>query len=50
MRHVTPRGWFVAGIFFSFAVWGMWEIASHLLWVGDGWQWCENLLTCEEAK
>jgi hypothetical protein len=47
MEHLTPRGWLVAGILIGLAVWGLWEVASHLLWTGSGWEWCEDLLNCE---
>lgn len=36
MRYVTPRGWLVAGIVIGLAVWGLWEVASHLWYVGEG--------------
>jgi hypothetical protein len=32
----------------SFGLWGLWEVASHLLWTGTGWEWCEDLLNCEK--
>jgi len=32
----------------SFGLWGLWEVASHLLWTGSGWEWCEDLLNCEK--
>jgi hypothetical protein len=47
MNNLTPRGWLVAGILIGLSIWGLWEVASHLLWVGDGWRWCNDLLTCE---
>jgi hypothetical protein len=47
MRYLTPRGWFVLGVLAGLAVWGLWEIAAHLLWVGDRWEWCEDLATCD---
>ena len=47
MKNLTSRGYLVAGILIGLAIWGLWEVASHLLWVGDGWRWCEDLLTCE---
>ena len=47
MQYITPRGWLVAGILIGLAIWGLWEIAAHLLWTGTGWEWCEDLLTCE---
>jgi hypothetical protein len=31
----------------SFGLWGLWEVASHLLWTDSGWEWCEDLLECE---
>lgn len=47
MQYITPRGWLVVGILVGLAIWGLWEVASHLLWVGDGWRWCKDLLECE---
>jgi len=47
MNNVTPRGWLVVGILIGLAIWGLWEVASHLLWTDSGWKWCENLFTCE---
>ncbi len=47
MNNLTKRGWFVVAMITALSAWGLWEIAAHLLWVGDGWRWCENLLDCE---
>lgn len=47
VEHLTPRGWLVVGILIGLAIWGLWEVASHLLWNGNGWQWCKDLLECE---
>lgn len=47
MQHLTPRGWLVVGILIGLAIWGLWEVASHLLWNGNSWQWCKDLLECE---
>ena len=47
MEHLTPRGWLVFGILIGLATWGLCEVASHLLWTGSGWEWCESLLECE---
>jgi hypothetical protein len=47
MQYITPRGWLVAGILIGLAIWGLWEISAHLLWTSTGYEWCENLLTCE---
>jgi hypothetical protein len=51
MQYITPRGWLVAGILIGLSIWGLWEISAHLLWTGNGYEWCENLLTCDgESK
>ncbi len=47
MQYLTPRGWLVIGILVGLAIWGLWEISAHLLWTGTGYEWCEDLLTCE---
>jgi hypothetical protein len=49
MNNLTPRGWFVFGIAVGLAVWGLWEVAAHLLWNGSGWQWCDDLAACDKA-
>jgi len=49
---ITRRGKIVRAIALlialSFGLWGLWEVASHLLWTGTGWEWCEDLLNCEK--
>ena len=49
---ITTRGKRVRAIALllalSFGLWGLWEVASHLLWTGTGWEWCEDLLNCEK--
>ena len=51
-KHVTPRGWFVLGLFapivFVLVLYGVWEVSSHLWWTGSGYCWnsaavCLNL-------
>ena len=35
--RLTPRGWLVLVIIPSFLlIWGLWQIAGHLWYVGDG--------------
>jgi hypothetical protein len=51
MRSLTPRGWLVLVVVALFGLWGMWEIASNLWWVGVGepeadlWGWCWGTMT-----
>jgi len=47
VENVTPRGWFMLGVCAGLAVWGLWEVAAHLFWNGSGWEWCEDLATCD---
>jgi hypothetical protein len=46
VENVTARGWFMLGVCAGLAVWGLWEVATHLFWNGSGWEWCEDLATC----
>ena len=47
MRSVTPRGWFVLGVFALLALWLLVLVSSSLWWVGFssaeaeflGWCW-----------
>jgi hypothetical protein len=40
MNNLTARGWVVLVIIPSLLVmWGMWQMASHLWYVGEGGNW-----------
>lgn len=43
---LTTRGKVVVGIALALALWGLWQVSSHLWWVGDGWCW-GTMLECE---
>ena len=38
MRNLTTRGWYVIGLASALAVWGLWQVATHLWYVGEGGQ------------
>jgi len=38
MKHLTPRGWVVLGLLTALAVWGLWQVATNLWYVGEGGQ------------
>jgi hypothetical protein len=45
---LTKRGKVVLGVAIALGLWGLWEVATHVLWVGNGWRWCDDLLTCSK--
>ena len=45
---LTTRGKILATIAAAAALWGLWEVSAHLFWLGDGWGWCDDLLTCKK--
>jgi hypothetical protein len=38
MRNITKLGWYVLGLLTALAVWGLWQVATNLWYVGEGGQ------------
>ena len=36
MNSITKRGWYVLGLLTALAVWGLWQVSTHLWYVGEG--------------